>query len=321
MAAPSEQFAITWLKSTNGAMNAYKIYLINGAAPLTTSTLVTTINNINTTSYLYTGTVGVQYQFQIVPTDGTNEDPVQTFVYPTGQTQAAYTPTLITPTGNPMQNAVDNQYLSKDDFLNYPNGLKLSTSSPLYTSGVLDTILQMASGEVNRYTRRHFNTQTIDEVHHGIRIGQDMPKLVTIPLNEGPIPGGNRVDIQVPKWFVNFSLSYLQVFPDQGFIQIVPFLGGGFSGVPLPSAMLVEGLLGKVWVNYTFGYDVLPGEVKLATSLFATKMIGLQENPVSAQAVKFGRNFSLQWDRNNDPLIQQAQRLLEPYRMTTGRRP
>jgi len=321
MAAPSVAFNVSWIKSTNGAMNAYKIYLINGSAPLTTRTLVTTINNINTTSYLYTGTVGVQYQFQIVPTDGTNEDPVQTFVYPTGQTQAAYTPTLITPTGAPMQNAVDNQYLSKDDFLNYPNGLKLSTSSPLYTSGVLDTILLMSSGEVNRYCRRHFNVQTIDEVYQGVRIGQDMPKLVTIPLNEGPIQIVNRIDIQVLKWFVNFSLSYLQVFPDQGFIQIVPFLGGGFSGVPLPSPMLVEGLLGKVWVNYTFGYDLIPNEVKMATSLFATKMIGLQENPVSAQSVKFGRNFSLQWDKDNDPLIRQAQRLLDPYRVSTWRRP
>lgn len=320
MAPPTVQFTISWLKSTNGAMNAYKIYLINGSPPLSTRSLVTTIGNINTTSYLYTGTVGTQYQFQIVPTDGTNEDPVQTFVYPTGQTQAAYTPSAITPTGAPMRIAVDNQYLSKDDFLNYPNGLKLSTSSPLYTSGVLDTILVMASGEVNRYCRRHFDVQTIDEVYHGIRIGQDMPKLVTIPLNEGPIQDVNRVDIQVLKWFVTFSLSYLQVFPDQGFIQIVPFLGGS-TGVPLPSAMLVEGLLGKVWVNYTFGYDLIPGEVKMATGLFATKMICLQENPVSAQSVKFGRNSSLQWDRDNDPLIEQAHRLLDPYRVSTWRRP
>jgi hypothetical protein len=106
--------------------------------------------------------VGTQYQFQVVPTDGTNEDPVQTFVYPTGQTQAAYTPSTITPTGKPTQIAVDNQYLSKDECLTYPSGLKLTTCSGLYTSGVLDTILLMASGEVNRYTHRHFNVQTID---------------------------------------------------------------------------------------------------------------------------------------------------------------
>jgi len=215
----------------------------------------------------------------------------------------------------------DVQYLTKDQFLNYPTGLKMTSSNPLYTSGVLDIILQSASAQVNRYCHRHFNVQTVDEVYHGIRIGQDEPKLQTIPLNEGPIQVINRVDIQVLKFFINFSLDYLQVFPEQGFIQLVPFLGGNASGIPLPSAALLSGLLGKVWVNYTYGYDVIPQEVLLATSLFATKMIGLQENPVSAQSVRFGRNFSLAWDKDNDPLLQQIKFLLEPYRMNIYRRP
>jgi hypothetical protein len=59
--------------------------------------------------------VGTQYQFQVVPTDGTNEDPVQTFVYPTGRTQTASTPMLLPRTGKPKPIAVDNQYLSKDE--------------------------------------------------------------------------------------------------------------------------------------------------------------------------------------------------------------
>ena len=311
---------VTWTApSVTTGILGYNVYSVRGSPESATKTLLAFVSGVNTTTYTYTGQDGQQYQFEVRATDGTNESPALEIFYPQGQ--ALYTPSTITPTGNPMMLPRDSQYLSKDEYLNYPNGLKLTTSSPLYTSGVLDTILLMASGEVNRYCRRHFNVQTIDEVYQGIRIGQDMPKLVTIPLNEGPIQVVNRIDIQVLKWFVNFSLSYLQVFPDQGFIQIVPFLGGGFSGVPLPSAMLVEGLLGKVWVNYTFGYDLIPNEVKMATSLFATKMIGLQENPVSAQSVKFGRNFSLQWDRDVDPLIVQAQRLLEPYRVVTWRRP
>jgi hypothetical protein len=310
---------ITWTApSVTTGILGYNVYLVNGAPQAATKTLLAFVSGANTTTYTSTGVDGQQYQFEVRATDGVNESPALEIFYPTGQ--ALYTPSAITPTGKPMMIPRDTQYLSKDDYLNYPSGLKLTTSSPLYTSGVLDTILLMASGEVNRYTHRHFNVQTIDEVYQGIRIGQDMPKLVTIPLNEGPIQVVNRIDIQVLKWFVNFSLDYLQVFPDQGFIQIVPFLGGT-SGVPLPSAMLTEGLLGKVWVNYTFGYDLIPNEVKMATSLFATKMIGLQENPVSAQSVKFGRNFSLTWDRDNDPLIAQAQRLLEPYRVMTWRRP
>jgi len=311
---------VKWtVPSDTTGITGYNIYLVEGAPTETTKTFLAFVAVASSNSYLYTGVRGTQYQFEVRATDGTNEsEPLEVF-YPDGTT--LYTPTTLTPTGNPMMIVRDSQYLSKDDFLNYPNGLKLTTSSALYTSGVLDTILQAGSEEVNRYCRRHFDSQTIDEVYHGITIGQNEPHLVTIPLNEGPIQVINRIDIQVLKWFINFDLQYLQVFPEQGFIQIVPFLGGNASGIPLPSAALLSGLLGKVWVNYTFGYDVIPNAVKLATSIYATKMIGLQENPVSAQSVKFGRNFSLQWDKSNDPLIAQAHRLLDPYRMSTYRRP
>jgi hypothetical protein len=155
-------------------MAADKVELTRGAAPPTAGTLVTTITTINTLSYLSTGDVGTQYRFQIVPTDGTNEDPVQTFVSPTGQTRTASTPTPPTPTGKPMPIPVDNRYLSKDEYLPDPNGLKRTTSSGLDTSGVLDTILPLASGAVKRSCRRHVDGRTIDEVYQGIRIGQDM---------------------------------------------------------------------------------------------------------------------------------------------------
>lgn len=310
---------VNWTPVTDPNVVGYNIYLVHGAPANSTKVFLAFVAGVNSNSYTYTGVEGVQYQFEIRSTDGTFESPPLEVFYPSGTSE--YTPTTITPTGQPMQIVRDLPYLSKDDYLNYPNGLKLTTSSALYTSGVLDVILQSASEQVNRYTRRHFGVQTIDEVYHGIRIGQDEPKLVTVPLNEGPIQVINRVDIQILKFFINFALDYLQVFPEQGFIQLVPFLGGNASGIPLPSAALLTGMLGKIWVNYTFGYDVIPNDVKFATALYATKMIGLQENPVSAQSVKFGRNFSLQWDKDNDPIIVQAQRLLDPYRMSTYRRP
>jgi hypothetical protein len=145
---------------------------------------------------------------------------------------------------------------------------------------------------------------------------------MTIPLNEAPIQNVNSIWIQVLKWFINISLDYLQIFPEAGFIQITPFLGAQYlSGVPLPSAVLLEGLLGKLWTNYTAGYDVIPESVKRATAILATKIIGLQENPVSAQTVKFGREWSLQWDKDTDVLLLEVKMLLDPYRLSVYRRP
>jgi hypothetical protein len=310
---------VNWTPVTDPNVTGYNVYLVHGAPANKTKELLIFVAGVNSSSYTYTGVEGVQYQFEIRSTDGVYESPPLEVFYPSGTLE--YTPTTITPTGQPMQIVRDLPYLSKDDFLNYPNGLKLTTNSPLYTSGVLDIVLHAASEEVNRYTRRHFGVQTIDEVYHGIRIGQDEPKLVTIPLNEGPIQNINRIDIQILKFFINFSLDYLQVYPEQGFIQIVPFLGGNASGIPLPSAALLEGMLGKIWVNYTFGYDVIPNDVKFATSLLATYMIGLQENPVGASSVRFGRNFQLNWDKDNNPIIVQVHRILDPYRVSTYRRP
>lgn len=312
-------FSINWTPVSDPSVTGYNIYTVHGAPPTQTKVFLAFVSNASSSSYLYQGVEGTQYEFEVRSTDGVNESPPMEVFYPDGT--SIYTPTNITPTGKPMQIIRDIAYLTKDEYINYPNGLKLTNTSTLYTSGVLDTFLQSASEQVNRYAKRHFGVQTIDEVYHGIRIGQDEPKLITVPLTEGPIQQINRIDIQVLKFFINFDLTYLQVFPDQGFIQLVPFLGGNASGIPLPSAALLSGMLGKVWVNYTFGYDVIPTDVKMATAFYCTYMIGLQENPVGAKSVSFGRNFRLEWDEDKNPLVAQAQRLLAPYRNSIYRRP
>lgn len=311
---------INWTPVTTVGVTGYNIYLVNGAPPSSTKTLLAFVSGIGTSTYNYTATEYVQYQFEVRATNGTNEGPPLEVFYPNGT--SLWSPTLITPTGAPMQIVRDMPYMTKDEFINYPTGLGLTTSSTLYTNGMLDTLLQTASEQVNQYCHRHFNTQTIDEVYHGIRIAsQGEPKLQTIQLREKPIQVINSIYIQVLKFFINFSLDYLQVFPEDGFIQIVPFLGGNASGIPLPSAVLTEGLLGKVWTNYTFGYDVIPDSIKAATALLATRLIGMQENPVGAQSVRFGRNFSLQWDKDHDPVMNHVKILLDPYRESTFRRP
>jgi hypothetical protein len=130
-------------------ITGYNVYRVEGED----KTFLAFVSVDGSNSYLYTGSRGVQYQFEVRSTDGTTEsEPLKVF-YPDGTT--LYTPTTLTPTGNPMMIVLDSQYLSKDEFLNYPNGLKLSTNSALYTSVVLDTLPQAASEEVNRYTRRH----------------------------------------------------------------------------------------------------------------------------------------------------------------------
>jgi hypothetical protein len=311
---------ISWTEPTNSTGTGYNIYLVNGAPANSTKTLIAFNNGLTNTDYTYTGVEGVQYEFEVRTTDGTNEsDPLEVF-YPNGKT--LYTPTFITPTGKPMMISRDMPYLTKQEFLSYSSGLKLTTSSPEYTSGELDSVLQIGSEQVNRYCHRHFNRQTIDEVYQGIRIGQDAPKLLTIPLNESPVQNVNRIDIQVLKWFINISLDYLQIFPEAGFIQITPFLGAQYlSGVPLPSAVLLEGLLGKIWVNYTAGYDVLPESIKRATAILATKIIGLKENPISAKSIRSGREWQIEWDIQHDILFAEVKTLLDPYRTSIYRRP
>jgi hypothetical protein len=115
--------------------------------------------------------------------------------------------------------------------------------------------------------------------------------------------------------FYDFKLN------DKGYIQIVPFLGGSTAGTPLPAAVMSEGIFAKIWVRYTAGYDVPPVSIKAATALFANRYIGLQENPVGAKSVRFGRNFQLEWDSEHDPVYLRIQQLLNPYINYVFRRP
>jgi hypothetical protein len=308
-------FQITWEPLTAPlTLTGYNIYLVNGASPAVTKSFLAFVNGIASSSYNYTGQDGVQYQFEVRATDGNTEGPALEIFYPDGR--MAYSPTLLTPDGQPMMIARDSQYLSKEEYLNYATGMKsITATSPFYTSGALDSYLKAASAQVNRYCRRHFDVQTKDEIYPNVRIGTDYPKLITVFTQEKPIQNIISVNIQILKWYIPVALDYLQLDQEGGFYHIVPMLSAGYTAIPIPSAVLIDGLLGKIWTRYTFGYDVMPEEVKMATSLIATKLIALpSQNPVSASAVKFGRNFSLQWDKDNDPLMNMVKDMLSPYR-------
>jgi len=319
MATLNRVIQINWTAVTDVSVTGYNVYLVNGAPANTTKTLLAFVVGRSTILYLYTGLEGAQYQFEVRATDGTNESPPVEIFFPNGTN--LFTPTLLTPSGQAMQIARDTQYVTAADFINYPNGLKLSNTSSYYTSGMIDLLLQAASEMVNRMTRRRFDVQTVDEIHQGIRIQQDEPRMMTINLNNAPVQSVSRIDIQVLKYFINFDLQYLQLNPEVGQLQIVPFLGGGAGNIPLPSAVLTAGLLAKVWVRYTFGLDVIPSSIKIATSLLASKLYSLQENPTDAKQVAFGRNFKLEWDSEHEPLMNQVRYLLYPYIINTWRRP
>jgi hypothetical protein len=166
-----------------------------------------------------------------------------------------------TPSGAPIQVAVDNPYLTKDDFIKFPfaKGLGITASSPEYSDGSLDWVLLEASAEVNRICRRYFDTQTIDEQKTGFRAQPYNPQLTTIVLNNRPYRHINSIYIQVLKWFIQVDTTpsgYLQDFPVQGFYRIVPLLStsGQGAGSPIPAAILDKVALGVIWTNYTFGY-------------------------------------------------------------------
>lgn len=166
-----------------------------------------------------------------------------------------------TPTGQPKAIAVDNPYLTKDEFLTneYAMGLNITSSSPIYTSGRLDKLLLSASAQINRYCRRWFDTQTIDETKVGITVRPMNPQLVTVVTQNRPYQKINSIYLQVLKWFIQIDISqsgYLQDFPDYGYYKIVPLLSnsGTGAGSPMPAEIVDKTPLGVIWTNYTFGY-------------------------------------------------------------------
>jgi hypothetical protein len=166
-----------------------------------------------------------------------------------------------TPTGNPMMVAVDNPYVTKDEYVASfeGQGLGITTSSPQYVSGELDRKLLQASAWINRYCRRWFDTQTVDQQDTGFQVRPYNPQLVTVILKNGPYTNINSVYIQVLQWYIQVQTgpnSYLQNFFDKGFYKIVPLLSSAGTGLgtPIPAAILDHVALGVLWTNYTFGY-------------------------------------------------------------------
>ena len=166
-----------------------------------------------------------------------------------------------TPTGTRMQVATDNPYVSKYDFINSfeASGLGITENSPEYTSGQLDTKILQASAFINRYCRRWFDTQTVDEQKTNFRVRPLNPQLVTVVLRNSPYSKINSIYIQVLKWFIEVDVSvtgYLQDFYQDGYYKIVPLLSsaGTGAGSPIPSQVINNLPLGVLWTNYTFGY-------------------------------------------------------------------
>lgn len=170
-----------------------------------------------------------------------------------------------TPTNQPMKVAVDNPYITKDDFVDSfeAAGLNITRNSPQYSNGQLDLVILRASAWVNRYCARWFDTQTIDEQRTGFTVRPYNPQLVTCVLNNRPYSRINSVYIQVLQWFIQVVVtgpnSYLQDFYDKGFYKIVPLLSTAGTGVgsPIPAAILDHVPLGILWTNYTFGYGTV----------------------------------------------------------------
>lgn len=167
-----------------------------------------------------------------------------------------------TPTGQPKQVAVDNPYVEKEEFINSyaAKGLGITKDSIQYANGELEEVLLMASGIVNRYCARWFDTQTIDETKTSFTVRPYNPQLVTVVLANRPYTQINSIFIQVLKWFVPVQTtganSYLQDFYDLGYYKIVPMLSNAGNGLgsPIPSEIIDRVPLGVLWTNYTFGF-------------------------------------------------------------------
>jgi hypothetical protein len=167
-----------------------------------------------------------------------------------------------TPLGTPKMYAVDNPYITVDDFCNSytAQGLGISITDPLVVSGELQNIILEASAAINRLANMYFDTQTIDETKTGFKVRPYNPELVSVVFDNRPYSVVNSMFIQVLKWFipiiVNQPGSYLQDFYEAGFCRIVPMLStsGTGSGSPLPAQIVDHVQLGILWVNYTFGY-------------------------------------------------------------------
>jgi hypothetical protein len=169
-----------------------------------------------------------------------------------------------TPSGQNMKVAVDNPYITKDDYIGSfeAEGLGINANTPQYSNGQLDLMILRASSWINRYCARWFDTQTIDETKTGFTVRPYNPQLTTVVLKNRPYSKINSIYIQVLKWFIQVDVSktgYLQDFYDKGLYKIVPMLStaGTGAGSPIPAAIIDHVPLGVLWTNYTFGYGTV----------------------------------------------------------------
>lgn len=177
-----------------------------------------------------------------------------------------------TPTGAKKQIAVDNPYITKDDFIASAEaaGLGIDATNVLYTSGQLDKLILRASGWFNRKCNMYFDTQTIDETKTAFTVKPYNPQLTTVVVANRPYSKVNSCYIQVLKWFVQVDVtspaSYIQDFYDLGYFKIVPLLSssGQGTGSPIPSQIIDRIALGVLWYNYTFGYGTPITSIPLA---------------------------------------------------------
>ncbi len=179
-----------------------------------------------------------------------------------------------TPTGAKKQIAVDNPYITVDDFLLSPtaSGLGITSASAVVTSGALQELILECSAWVNRKCNMYFDTQTIDETKTAFTVKPYNPQLVTVVVANRPYSRLNSCYIQVLKWFIQVDVtspaSYVQDFYDLGYFKIVPLLSSSGQGVgsPIPSMIIDRIALGVLWYNYTFGYGT-PLEAQTLTEV------------------------------------------------------
>ena len=274
------------------------------------------------TFYDFTGVEGVQYIFAIRSWNGSFESELTQIAYPYSVSACWQTPTN-TPDGMPMVTPYDIQYVTKEEFLKSPiaKGLGYNSSSEDYTDGTIDHSLLKASSYVNRICRRYFQKMTVDEIYPNVTIQVSNPRLTTVPLRYGPIQKINTITIQVLKWFIPFTLDYLIQHPEQRFYQIVPMISSaGTTGTPIPSVLLEQSDLGIIWTNYTFGYDIIPEDIKHAVEIVAGQELAmLKQNPMGASSLKTGMFAITFGDPEKNQVLAEVNRILAPWIIHTLR--
>lgn len=227
---------------------------------------------------------------------------------------ALWTGTTRTPTGAAFQHPIDVRYVDKADFIKdyaVKHGLGITASDPEYSDGTLDTFLLEASSIVNRKTHRYFNVQTVDETFPRKTLGTGgFREYLTLFLSQTPIRTINRIDFEVLGQFVSVDLTYLQdTNPEEGFIQIVPNLSSA-AGTTTPIPYSTQ--IGTYWVNYTFGYNTIPEDVKKAVILTAIQQIAFQRNVLGLTELRTNQK-TFKWGDEN-VLEKEVDRLLAPFK-------